>query len=81
MEDIQMMINKQIRLIHEDEDKFIFETIRTYTDGVLAHEGMFKIPKKLLERALICFKAEHPEEFMYLLKEGDKEEANGIHED
>ena len=73
MEDFQMKINAQMRLIHEDEDKFIFETIRTYTDGVLAHEGIFKIPKKLLERALICFRSEHPEEFMYLLKGGDKE--------
>lgn len=74
MEDIQMSINEQIRLIREDQDKFIFETIRTYTDGVLAHEGIFKIPKKLLERAITCFKMEHPEEFMYLLKEGDKDE-------
>lgn len=74
MEEIQMMINEQMRLIHEDEDKFIFETIRTYTDGVLAHEGILKIPKKLLERALICFRSEHPEEFMHLLKEGDEDE-------
>lgn len=74
MEEIQTMINEQMRLIHEDEDKFIFETIRTYTDGVLAHEGIFKIPKKLLERAIICFRAEHPEEFMYLLKEADEED-------
>ena len=72
MEDFQMHINAQMRLINEDEDKFIFETIRTFTDGVLAHEGIFKIPKKLLERALICFKSEHPEEFVYLLKEGDE---------
>lgn len=72
MEEIQMKINAQMRLISEDEDKFIFENIRTYTDGVLAHEGIIKIPKKLLERALICFKSEHPEEFMYLLKEGDE---------
>ena len=73
MEDFQMGMTEQIRLVHEDEDKFIFETIRTFTDGVFAHEGIFKIPKKLLERALICFKSEHPEEFMYLLKEGDED--------
>lgn len=73
MEEIQMRINEQMRLIEEDKDKFIFETIRTYTDGVLADEGIIKIPKKLLKRALICFKAEHPEEFMYLLNGGDKE--------
>ena len=73
-----MKINAQMRLISEDEDKFIFETIRTYTDGVLAHEGIIKIPKKLLERAIICFRNEHPEEFMYLLKE--KEDCDGIHE-
>jgi hypothetical protein len=77
MEEIQMMINEQMSLIQEDEDKFIFETIRTYTDGVLAHEGIYKIPKKLLERALICFRSEHPEEFMYLLKEGDEDESKG----
>lgn len=74
MVNIQMMINEQMRLIHEDEDKFIFETIRTFTDGVLAHEGIIKIPKKLLERAIICFRSEHPEEFMHLLKEGDEDE-------
>ena len=73
MEDIQLKINEQIRLIHEDEDKFIFETIRTFTDGVLAHEGILKIPKKVLERAIICFKAEHQEEFEYLMKEGEEE--------
>lgn len=73
MEEFQMKMNEQLRLIHEDQDKFIFETIRTYTDGVLAHEGIFKIPKKLLERAIICFRSEHPEEFMYLLKGGDEE--------
>lgn len=74
MEDIQLMINKQIHLIHEDEDKFIFETIRTYTDGILVDKGIFKIPKKLLERALICFKYDHPEEFRYLLKETENKE-------
>lgn len=74
MDDIQITINEQIRLVHEDQDKFIFETIATYTDGVLAHEGIIKIPKKILERALICFRSEHPEEFMYLLKEGEKDE-------
>ena len=71
MEEFQIKINEQLRLIHEDEDKFIFETIRTYTDGVLAHEGIFKIPKKLLERALICFRSEHPAEFELLLN-GDE---------
>lgn len=71
MEDIQMTINEQIRLIHEDQDKFIFEIIRTYTDGVLAHEGIIKIPKKLLERAITCFKMEHPAEFELLLN-GDE---------
>lgn len=80
MEDFQMKINAQMRLINEDEDKFIFETIRTYTDGVLAHEGIIKIPKKLLTRAIICFRNEHPEEFEILLKEGEEEEQNGIHE-
>ena len=65
------MINEQLRLIHEDQDKFIFETIRTYTDGVLAHEGIIKIPKKLLERAITCFKMEHPAEFELLLN-GDE---------
>lgn len=78
MEDIQMKINEQIRLVHEDQDKFIFETISHYCDGVLAHEGIIKIPKKILERALICFKSEHPEEFMYLLKESEAE--NGSNE-
>lgn len=48
-----------------------------FTDEVLAHEGIYRIPKKLLKRALICFKAEHPEEFMYLLKEGDEDESTG----
>ena len=71
MEDFQMAMNEQMRLICEDQDKFIFEIIRTYTDGVLAHEGIFKIPKKILERALICFRSEHPEEFMHLLKESE----------
>lgn len=60
--------------MHEDEDMFIFEKIRAYTDGVLASEGIIKIPKKIFERALICFKEEHSEEFMYLLKEGEDDE-------
>ena len=53
--------------------KFIFEKIRTYTDGVLAYEGIYKIPKKLLERAIIRFRYEYPEEFSYLLKEDEEE--------
>lgn len=72
MKDIQMKINEQIRLVQEDQDKFIFETISQYCDGVLANKGIIKIPKKLLERALICFKMEHPAEFELLLN-GDED--------
>jgi len=80
MEEIQMKNNEQIRLIQEDQDKFIFETIRTYTDGVLAHEGITKIPKKLLERAITCFKMEHPAEFEFLLNgdEGMKQKIDTL---
>lgn len=66
-------IKEQMRLVKEDEDNFIFETIQAYTDGVLAHCGITKIPKEVLKRALICFKEEHKEEFDFLMKRGEKE--------
>ena len=53
MGEIKMAINEQMRLIHEDEDKFIFETIRTYTDGVLAHEGIIKIPNQIIHFCIV----------------------------
>ena len=67
MEEIQMKIEEKIRLAAETSDAFIFEIIRPYVDSVLN----VKIPKKLLERAITCFKMEHPAEFELLLN-GDE---------
>ena len=55
------------KFVDETEDEFIFEHISKYCDGVLAHEGITHIPKRLLERALICFQKEHKEEWDVLV--------------
>lgn len=69
-------IKEAIRLVKENEENFIFETIQSYTDGILAHCGITKIPKEVLKRALICFKEEHKEEFDFLMKRGETDEQN-----
>lgn len=65
-------MHKITKLVNETEDAFIFEHISSYVNGVMQHEGITKIPKRLLERALVCFKEEHREEWDVLM--GIKEE-------
>lgn len=57
----------------ETEDKFIFDHVSRYVNEELfTPEYQTVIPKRLLERALICFKEEHKEEWNVLM--GIKEE-------
>lgn len=60
-------IVQHITTASEEEDAFIFEHISSYVNGVMQHEGITKIPKRLLERALVCFKEEHKEEWDVLM--------------
>ena len=56
--------------IIEKEEEFIYKRICSY----LEYETQYKIPKKLLIRAISCFAEEHPEEFKALGGKGkDKE--------
>lgn len=52
----------------EQEDRFIFETISSWFDDTY----QIKISKKILCRALECFRNEHFEEYTMLLKEMEK---------
>lgn len=57
----------------ETEDKFIFDHVSRYiNEELFTPEYQTVIPKRLLERALICFKEEHKEEWNVLM--GIKEE-------
>lgn len=59
--------------VTETEDKFIFDHVSRYVNEELfTPEYQTIIPKRLLERALICFKEEHKEEWNVLM--GIKEE-------
>ena len=60
-------MHKITKLVDETEDNFIFEHISSYVNGVMQHEGITKIPKRLLKRALVCFKEEHKEEWDVLM--------------
>ncbi len=57
----------------ETEDKFIFDHVSRYiNEELFTPEYQTVIPKRLLERALICFKEEHRQEWDVLM--GIKEE-------
>ena len=59
--------------VTETEDKFIFDHVSRYVNEELfTPEYQTIVPKRLLERALICFKEEHKEEWNVLM--GIKEE-------
>lgn len=57
----------------EEQDRFIFEVISSWFEETY----QLKISKRILERALNCFKEEHIEEFASLLREMEESEENG----
>ena len=63
--EIQLGITKQVV---ETEDAFIIKTLYPYCNDILET----KISKKILERALFCFKTEHNMEYEYLVKQAEK---------
>ena len=54
----------------ETQDDFVFTTIMRYLDKDTLLDARI-ISKKILCRALICFKEDHPEEYARLLKESN----------
>ena len=64
------LVQEIARSVAEDFDKWVFEAVSPYLEG----KTQMKISKKLLERALYCFKEEHPEEFKMLQKMAEGEE-------
>lgn len=56
----------------EEQDRFIFEVISSWFEETY----QIKISKRILERALNCFKEEHLEEFAFLMKEMEESEEN-----
>lgn len=56
--------------IVEEQDRFIFEVISSWFEETY----QLKISKRILERALNCFKEEHLEEFASLKKEMEESE-------
>lgn len=59
---ISVDITKQVR---EENDRFIFETISSW----FYETYQMVISKRMLIRAMECFKEEHPEEYAALIKE------------
>ena len=72
-EDMTEFINKIAMDVTETEEAFIFNTIHEYCKGVYGMGDAMVIPKKLLFRALTCFKDEHYDEWKTLMGIGDKE--------
>ena len=69
MNDLMMKVTLEYE---EQADEFIFRHLQKYCDGVVRCTGETHVPKKLLERALICFRQEHKDEYNTLM--GIKEE-------
>lgn len=63
---IVMLVQEQVT---EKHDKFIFETIRPWSEQATK----LVISKKILCRALQCFQNEHFEEYNELRKEAEEE--------
>ena len=63
---------KFITEVEEHEEEFMFKHLQQYCEGVSAFTGITRVPKRLLLRALICFKEEHPEEYKVLMKMEDE---------
>ena len=62
--------------VEEHEEEFMFKHLQLYCEGVSAYTGVTRVPKRLLLRALICFKEEHPEEYKVLM--GIEENKDGV---
>jgi hypothetical protein len=61
-------IAEYVTHVTETEDKFIFDHVSRYiNEELFTPEYQTIIPKRLLERALICFKEEHKEEWNVLM--------------
>lgn len=61
-------ITEYVTHVTETEDKFIFDHVSRYVNEELfTPEYQTVIPKRLLERALICFKEEHKDEWNVLM--------------
>lgn len=57
----------------EMEDEFIFEHLVKYVnDELYTPEDQIRIPKRLLIRAIECFRKEHEEEWEVLMKGEEK---------
>lgn len=65
-DELRLEVTKQVI---ETEDAFIIRTLYPYCNDILET----KISKKILERALYCFKTEHNEEYKYLAKQIEEE--------
>ena len=67
--------------VEEHEEEFMFKHLQQYCEGMSAYTGVTRVPKKLLLRALICFKEEHQEEYKVLMGIKEKTEFHcGIEE-
>ena len=58
----------------EKQDRFIFEVISNWFEETYKETYKLKISKRILKRALYCFKEEHPEEYAFLMKEMEESE-------
>jgi len=63
---------EKMTTFEERQDEFIFEHLARWYGSVTSLMGVTVIPKRLLIRAVECFKCEHREEFEAIMK-GEKE--------
>ena len=62
---------EKMTTFEEKEDEFIFEHLARWYGSVTSLIGVTVIPKRLIIRAVECFKREHKEEFEAIMK-GEK---------
>lgn len=67
MSPVMEITERIIQQVREEQDRFIFETVKPYIE----ESTKMVISKKILCRALQCFQKEHFEEYMALMKESE----------
>ncbi len=71
MEEMTKYINEIIHKVNETQDDFIFTTILRFM-GQDSEMSKIVISKRILCRALTCFKQEHAEEYYQLIDESNE---------
>lgn len=76
MEEMTNYIHEIVHKVNETQDDFIFTTISRFMEQDLEMSKIV-MSKRILCRALICFKQEHAEEYYRLIDESNERTKEG----